>query len=139
MYEIGTYLVTAILIWWERERLAEFHIDSLVLGIVILGKPLELLLYWMHIPFTYPPKSAVYFLYLPIALGLSVALLSRRFSLPKHSVRLARWLIVGFLGGIALGVYFGSVIRANNTVQSSPGNVTFESLWVVFPAAGGVR
>lgn len=36
-------------------------------------------------------------------------------------------MIIGILGGIALGVYFGSVIKANN-IQSGAGNVTLELL-----------
>jgi hypothetical protein len=31
LYFVGTYFLTALLIWWERERLADFHVDKLVL------------------------------------------------------------------------------------------------------------
>jgi membrane protease YdiL (CAAX protease family) len=127
LFEIGTYLLTAFLIWWERKRLADFHIDKLVLIIFIVGKPLELLLYQMQVPFTYPSRSAVYLLYLPIAIGLGIALLLARPILPKLRARLLGWTIIGILGGIALGVYVGSVIKANN-IQSGAGNVTLELL-----------
>lgn len=127
LFEIGTYFLTALLIWWERERLSDFHIDKLVLMLFILGKPLELLLYQMQIPFTYPARSAAYLLYLPIAIGLGLALLLARPKLPKLSARFWGWMIIGILGGIALGVYFGSVMKANN-VQSGAGGITLELL-----------
>ena len=40
-FQIGTYLLTACLIWWERNRLSDFHIDILALGIIILFKPIQ--------------------------------------------------------------------------------------------------
>ena len=40
-FQIGTYLLTACLIWWERDRLTDFHIDILALGIIILFKPIQ--------------------------------------------------------------------------------------------------
>ncbi len=126
--EIGTYFLTALLIWWERNRLADFHLDRVVLIFFIAGKPLELLLYQMQIPFTYPPRSAAYLLYLPIAVGLSLALLVSRPALPKLNIRLAGWMIVGIMAGIALGVYSGSIIKANNSALGSAGAVTLELL-----------
>ena len=43
-FQIGTYLLTAGLIWLERDRLADFHIDKLALGIIIIFKPIQTLL-----------------------------------------------------------------------------------------------
>lgn len=111
VWEIGTYLLTALLIWWERDRLADFHIDKVVLLIFIAGKPLELLLYQQQIPYSTFPNSVAYFLYLPIAIGLAVALLRTRPTLPKLNVRLWGWMVIGFLGGIALAAYFASVFK----------------------------
>ena len=113
IFEIGTYFLAALLIWWERNQLADFHVDRLVLIIFILGKPLELLLVQLQIPFAFPPRSAAYLLYLPIALGLGIALLAARPNLPAINVRLAGWLLVGALAGIVLGIYPGIVIKAN--------------------------
>jgi hypothetical protein len=40
-YQIGTYFLTACLIWLERDRLAEFHIDTLALIVIIFFKPIQ--------------------------------------------------------------------------------------------------
>jgi membrane protease YdiL (CAAX protease family) len=123
IFEIGTYFLTAVLIWWERDRLADFHIDKLVLLIFILGKPVELLMHQLQIPFSYPERSAAYFLYLPIAVSLGVALWVAHPSLPKLNIRLAGWILIGILTGIAVGIYSGSIIKANSG-QSNAGPVT---------------
>jgi membrane protease YdiL (CAAX protease family) len=130
-YEIGTYFLTALLIWWERNRLADFHIDRLALAIFIFGKPLELLLQYLQIPFAYPPRTDAYLLYVPIAIGLGVALWLARPRLPKLTREKAMWLLISLLGGIALGVYFGLVIRANSQV-SNEGRATL-SLFIFLP------
>ncbi|CAG0930280.1 hypothetical protein TFLX_01636 [Thermoflexales bacterium] len=44
IFQVGTYLLTACLIWWERERLADFHIDALAIAIIILFKPIQTLI-----------------------------------------------------------------------------------------------
>ncbi len=44
IFEIGTHLLTACLIWWERDRLADFNIDKLALSIIILFKPIQTIL-----------------------------------------------------------------------------------------------
>ena len=131
LYEIGTYFLTALLIWWERKRLADFHIDRLALAIFIFGKPLELLLHYLQIPFAYPPRTDAYLLYVPIAIGLGIALWLARPGLPKVTVRQAKWALIGLLGGIALGVYFGLVIRAN--VPPSNGSGATLSLFIFLP------
>jgi hypothetical protein len=70
VFEIGVYLLTALLIWWERDHLAEFFIDKLALAILILGKPLELILRWFLI-INFPPFHPLYFfLYMPVSIGL---------------------------------------------------------------------
>jgi membrane protease YdiL (CAAX protease family) len=100
VYFLGTYFLTALLIWWERDRLADFHIDKLVLIIFIIGKPLETLYFGLQ------DKSHAY---LFIALGLSIALIFARPCLPKLTIQNWVWLLIGILGGIALAVYFAKI------------------------------
>lgn len=125
VYEIGTYLVTALLIWWERERLADYHMDGVVLSVVILGKPLELLLYTQNIPFMYPARSTAYYLYLPIAIGLGVALHAARPQLPRLSLKTSLWLLTGIACGIALGVYFGGVTKTFSSMPNQASAITW--------------
>jgi membrane protease YdiL (CAAX protease family) len=109
LYFVGTYILTALLIWWERERLADFHIDKLVLIIFILGMPLYVILGRLGV-FGSPFQSPAFLLCLPVAFGLGIALLRTRPQFPKLSGKLWRWMIIGFVSGVALAVYFGSIL-----------------------------
>lgn len=42
IYEVGTYQLTAFLIWWERYSLADFNIDALTLAFIIFLDPFKL-------------------------------------------------------------------------------------------------
>lgn len=44
VYDTGTYLLTLFLIWWERDRLSEYHIGALAVGIILIFKPLQTLI-----------------------------------------------------------------------------------------------
>lgn len=44
LFETGTYLLTLLLIWWERDRLFEYHIGRLSVMIILLFKPLQTLI-----------------------------------------------------------------------------------------------
>jgi membrane protease YdiL (CAAX protease family) len=109
LYVIGTYFLAALLIWWERERLADFHVDKLVLVIFIFGMPLYVILERLDV-FDSPPQSPAYLLCLPTALGLGIALLRTRPQFPQLSSKLWRWMIIGFVSGVALAAYFGSIL-----------------------------
>lgn len=141
VWRIGTYLLTALLIWWEQDRLAEFHIDKLVLIMFILGKPLEFILYQPGMPDSFQSNTAVYVLYLPIAIGLVIALWLTRPRLPKLSVKSWGWVGIGGLAGIALAAYFAAVFRI-----ASPGfgkamptstELIFSPLWQMLYAGLG--
>jgi hypothetical protein len=108
---IGVYLLMALLVWWERERLSNYHFDRLALAIVILGKPFELLLYELQIPFAYPPRSSVHLLYLPISAGLLVALLISRPKLARLRAGNWRWVLIGAWAGVCLGLFSGHLLR----------------------------
>ena len=101
VYEIGTYLLTACLIWWERERLAEFHIDKLALGIIIVFKPVQTLILTLwrmgDDPLAFPNLPGLAFWI--IALGLMLALWRSHTPLPKLSRTSFRWLGIGILVG----------------------------------------
>src|ERR1043166_2742872 len=47
-YEVSTYFLTAFLIWWDRDQLANFHIETAALFLIILFRPLQTIIlgYW---------------------------------------------------------------------------------------------
>jgi membrane protease YdiL (CAAX protease family) len=110
-FEISTYLLSAVLILVERDRLSDYHIDKVALAIFILGKPLELLLCEYQIPFQWPERSSWYLLYIPIALGLLISIGITDPKLMKVKASRWQWIIGGVLVGIALGAFFGILVR----------------------------
>ena len=111
IFEVGTYLLTAILIWMERERLSEYHVDKLALFIIVFGKPAELL--WSRFP---GPIGRYlvgegYLLYLPISIGLLVGLSLARPKMGEVGSKKWRWVGVGVLTGVIIGVLSGWLTR----------------------------
>ena len=103
VFQIGTYLLTACLIWWERERLADFHIDKLALLIIILFKPIQtiILAIWKaDIALTFPKLPSLAFWV--ISLGLVLALWLSHTPLPKLSRVSFVWMGVGILAGLIM-------------------------------------
>jgi membrane protease YdiL (CAAX protease family) len=103
VYQIGTYLLTAFLIWWERDRLASFHIDPLVIGILMIFKPLETIILPMfgtNTPLAFPHPLS--FSFLVIAIGLLVALWRSHLP-PIQNIRKSLfWLLIGAVAGLTL-------------------------------------
>ena len=107
-FEVGTYLLTTLLIWWERKRLADFHIDRLALLFIILFKPLEtvILFFWgLPSPLALPHWPA--FLIWAIAIGLLVALLISRPSVTPVSKSSLKWIGIGLLAGLGTVLLLG--------------------------------
>jgi len=109
---ICTYVLTAILIWWERDHLEEFNIrlTSLLLFIalpILLPVNNSLLKYslpWGEIKLFFPSISIV------TGIILAVALLIYRPSFKREKLSNSfKWLIISIACGIAFGVLVGLV------------------------------
>jgi membrane protease YdiL (CAAX protease family) len=104
IYEIGTYFLTACLIYLERQRLTDFHIDKLSLIIIILFKPLQtILLNIMGLqdwPLAFPHWPS--FLIWMIAICLSIALWRHRQELPAFSKTSFGWFGIGLVVGLVI-------------------------------------
>lgn len=101
-FQIGTYLLTACLIWWERDRLADFNIDTLALYTIILFVPIQTIIlpFWglNQLPLAFPnlPSLALWI----ISIGLFLALWKSHTPQPKLSKISFGW----FGGGILVGL-----------------------------------
>ena len=109
IYDIGTYLFTACLIWWEREHLEEFHIDRLALAIIILFKPIQtifLALWKMNAnPLAFPHLPGL-ILWI-ISAGLFVALRLSHTRLAKLSRASFGWFGLGIAAGLLTVLLLG--------------------------------
>lgn len=101
IYIIGTYIFTALFIWMERNRLADYHIDAIAVIIIALG------------PLMYQQIGTLPRILMAIVgAGLVVGLLVTRTKLGKISLRNIKWILIGIAAGVLTGIavsYFRSL------------------------------
>ncbi|HAL17688.1 MAG TPA: hypothetical protein DCP32_13380 [Anaerolineaceae bacterium] len=101
-YEVGTYLLTAILLIWESHSLPDYHITNFVIWLVILFKPLETIylsnLARLNSPLAFPKIPGL--LIWLIALGLLWHFRTRLFTKGAVQKQDLRWVLLGALGGL---------------------------------------
>ena len=104
--QLGIYLLTAILIWWERNRLADFYIDGLAIAIILLFPPLQtLILAVWKIPSVFAFPNLPSFAFWIISIGLALALLASRFPVPQPRAVSFGWFVIGGLVGIIAAIF----------------------------------
>ena len=105
IYEVSTYFLTCFLIWWERERLKEFHIDPPSLILILLIRPIQtfILNYWgVDSPLAFPRLLGL--VLWAISLGSMAALWRSGFKPARVNARSLAWLVVGLLVGIGMSI-----------------------------------
>jgi membrane protease YdiL (CAAX protease family) len=104
VFEVGTYLLVAILLIWENQSLQDYHINNLAIRMIILFKPIETIYLSLLFPdLNSPlaiPKLPGLFIWI-IALGLLIFFRKRLFT--KEAVKWPdwKWLLIGGLVGLA--------------------------------------
>jgi membrane protease YdiL (CAAX protease family) len=122
VFEVGTYLLTLSLIWWERARLAEYHIDILVVVIIVFLKPIETIILSTFgkgggtFPLAFPGIPAIVIWI--SAIGLVAALLFQHTKLPRIQGKTVIWFIAGTLIGIVTAILLAYPV----TLQLGNGN-----------------
>lgn len=104
VFQTGTYLLTLFLIFWERERLADFHIGWLAVGIILIFKPLETLYlaimgFEQKLPMAFPGPWAL--TVWAAALVMIAWSLAAKPTINKVTRADRRWFVVGLLAGAA--------------------------------------
>jgi len=129
IFHVGTYLLTAFLIWWERKVLSNFHIDPLALAVIILLKPVQTLaLKSMNIdtPLTFPHPAGI--LLWVIAVGLIIALWVGGYRPKKIGTKAWAWLGFGLLTGLALSVLDNYRVFLASANMNGPSPVSLSSV-----------
>ncbi len=103
IFIVCTYLLTAILIWWEREQLKEFWIDL---------------------------ASAITFLCqmycFPIGIGLFLAMLKKRAKFPPVLNGVWRWLLVGAILALVCNIFTSSTgLEPSDSRSGEPATFMF--------------
>lgn len=130
IFHVGTYLLTAFLIWWERDRLSEFHIDTLSLAIIILFKPAQTLIlqYWdIDSPITFPnlPGLIIWF----VAIGLVFVLWRSGYKPSRIRLSDFNWLAFGLLAGLAMSGLLNMGLFQLDVSRNIPEYVPFSSVF----------
>jgi len=138
VYEIGTYLLIACLIYLERKHLSDFHIDKLSLIIIIVFKPMQtILLIIMGLedrPLALPhwPSLLIWL----IAISLAVVLLRDRQDLPRFTIKSLGWFGIGLMVGlitVLLMAYPGTLqLNPNQYASTSTFLIEIKELPITF-------
>lgn len=133
VFEVGTYLLTALFIWLNFERLADFHVDTFSLLFVIFSVPVWTLIlrgYGPDSPFTFPLVPSL--ILWAISLGLILLLVVKRKRISRMKARDWIWLLGGLLAGLltsALLAYPTSLTLSGEDVYHWPSvRATFNKL-----------
>lgn len=121
IFEITTYLLTALLIYHERNRLADFYIDKLALLIILFAKPLETIILATKMsndsPLALPHLPGI--LIWLIAFALTFALWRKKPTLAKLTKTSLIWFAVGLLVGLVTSI----LLAYPGSFQIQPGQL----------------
>lgn len=104
VYEISTYVLTAFLIWREREKLASFHLDLASLAMIVVLRPVQTLIlaYWeVETPLIFPGIPSL--LIWGTATILVISLWRSHARIPKYSNTFF-WVMLGILTGLLVSI-----------------------------------
>ena len=115
IFKSGTFLLTALLIWWERKRLSEFHITRGVLIILIMGPVLCGLFFiiinvGIFIVGGNASLGQVPLTQMVIAFWLFWIIKKNPEMIQKHGNKYHIWIWIAVVVGICIGLIFGYLI-----------------------------
>ena len=132
VFDVGTYLLTVLFLWIERDRLIDYHIGPLALILILAAKPVMPILTFLmgasFAPFSFP--KPVSFSYLAISLGFVLALRLSGWQWKRITGVEFRWLLWGSLAGIGvaflMGIPMAFTLRSSHTLSG----ISWAGLWL---------
>jgi len=107
IFKNGTFLLTALLIWWERKRLREFHITRGVLVIIIWGPILFGLISIILVFGGNASLGQVPLIQMLIAFWLFWIIKRNPYMIQQHDNKKHIWILIAVVVGICIGLIFG--------------------------------
>jgi len=138
LFQVGTYLLTALFIWWERATWTDYHIDSWSILIIILFKPSQTLFLASRGENALAFPNGASLLIWGIAIALYIVL-RRNGLLARSSFTVAglQWFYIGaacgLLGAVVIGFLESFQLDARAFGAYHPGAVSLiaQGLWLV--------
>jgi membrane protease YdiL (CAAX protease family) len=136
IYEVGTYLLIAFLIWWEQDDLLKFHIDTPALLMILLLRPAQTLIlaHWhVDAPMAFPSLPSL--IIWTISIILIISLWRSGYKITGFTRSTAGWLIFGVLLGICISIAENvSVFRSmlSNTDSFPPSVLASGSINILY-------
>lgn len=108
VWQTGTYLLIVFLVWWERKKLADFHIDLFVIMLIVLLKPLQTLIlnYWGYNDMMAFPKPLSLVIW-GAAIVLALLVWKDRSLFPRMQKYSIAWFVIGLLAGLGTAILLG--------------------------------
>jgi len=134
VYQIGTYLLTTFLIWWEWDNLAEYHLDTLAVIIILLLKPIQTLSAMLFgygryfLPFPGIPSLMVWL----IAIVCTLAIWGKGSKLPGIKSKDIGWLLFGMIVGLLTMIVLSYPMSFQVREGTDRGNLLGTSLYFVY-------
>jgi len=125
-------VLTAFLIWWERDDLAAIHVDRLAVALIVFFKPAQtvMLSYWgIDTSLTFPHPASLFIWLVALLLAVSLELAA-----PSHAPvgwRTATWVTSGLLAGLALSA-LANLDAFRNTQELVPLSAVSASTGLAF-------
>ncbi len=123
VYDVGTYLLVAVLLVKESHSLPDYHINTFAIWLLILSKPIQTIylngLEWLKPPIAFPDLHTL-FIWM-IALVLLVYFRSRLFQNGAVQWWDLKWALLGVLAGLVVALCIAYPMSFLVT-QLPPGN-----------------
>ena len=133
IFQISTYLLTALFILWERDQLADYYVDRLSLAIIILIKPVETIIRAKFFQGVVPglafPKWPSLMIWLT-AIFLVIMLRRKPLNLPKFRLGSFRPFLIGIVFGIVSVVLLGYPVSLILTKVGNFRNISLIRIFV---------
>jgi membrane protease YdiL (CAAX protease family) len=124
VYGIGTYTLTAALVYLERDRLPDFHISGVSLGILTLGPLVEPIVHWvLGGPLFGSPLRwswQMVFHWPQIAVGIILLVVLLRAREPPFKMKMCADILPGLVVAVAVGTAYGLISGYLLQFQGSP-------------------
>lgn len=118
VFSYCTFLITALLIFWERNYLSDFNFDSLALYIFIFTPFVEQIMRMLIIPYTPFENNQINWIYMIISFLLLLTFVLTKTKIKQINLKSLIGVLIGILVGLVIGTMNGFLLQLQNNLRS---------------------